>query len=37
VAFHADVHYWGTFLLLGLVVCSFVIVPPRKKGEKKSE
>lgn len=37
VAFHAGVHYWGTYVLLGLLVCSFVIVPPRKKAEKKSE
>jgi hypothetical protein len=37
VAFHADIHYWGTYVLLGLLACSFVIVPPRKKTEKRSE
>jgi Mg2+/citrate symporter len=31
MAFHADVFYWGTFLLLTLLMASFVVRPPRTK------
>jgi hypothetical protein len=37
VAFHADIHYWGTFALLALMAASFVLRPPRAKAGRKSE
>lgn len=34
MAFHGQVNHWGTITLLGLTICSFLIVPPKLKKEK---